>query len=110
MTRERPSKGSLLESALGDLVEEWRRRAANSRARAAAWLCSQAVALAMYLLVGHAGAAVRDTAMSLRRGVSSGGRELRHAVRTLRHTPWYSLAVIGVLAAGMALAATVFAV
>ena len=110
MTRERPSKGSLLESALGDLVEEWRRRAANSRARAAAWLCSQAVALATYLLVGHAGGAIRDTATSLRRGVSSGERELRHAVRTLRRAPWYSLAVIGVLAAGMALAATVFAV
>ena len=36
--------------------------------------------------------------------------ELRHAFRSLRHSPWYSATVIGVSALGIALATTVFAV
>ena len=36
--------------------------------------------------------------------------ELRHALRTLRRAPWYSATVVGVIAIGMALSTTVFAV
>jgi putative ABC transport system permease protein len=35
---------------------------------------------------------------------------IRHAVRSLRQTPWYSLTVIGTIALSMALATTVFAI
>jgi len=36
--------------------------------------------------------------------------ELRHAARSLRRAPWYSATVVGVIALGMALSTTVFAV
>jgi len=36
--------------------------------------------------------------------------DLRYAVRTLWRAPWYSATVIGVIALGMALSTTVFAV
>ena len=36
--------------------------------------------------------------------------DLRHTLRALRHAPWYSSTVIGVIALGMALATTAFAV
>lgn len=36
--------------------------------------------------------------------------DLRHALRSLRRTPWYAATVVGVIALGMALATTVFAV
>ncbi len=36
--------------------------------------------------------------------------DLRHAFRSLRRTPWYAITVVGVIALGMALATTVFAV
>ena len=36
--------------------------------------------------------------------------DLRQTFRALRHAPWYSSTVIGVIALGMALATTVFAV
>jgi hypothetical protein len=34
----------------------------------------------------------------------------RHALRSLRHTPWYSVTVIGTIALSMMLATTVFAI
>ena len=36
--------------------------------------------------------------------------DLRHTLRTLRRAPWYSATVVGVIAIGMALSTTVFAV
>ena len=45
-----------------------------------------------------------------RRGGSSIGTDVRVTLRTLRHAPWYSATVIGVVAVTLALATTVFAV
>ena len=42
--------------------------------------------------------------------VASMGRDLRHATRSLRATPWYSAAVIAVFALGLALSTVVFAI
>ena len=38
------------------------------------------------------------------------GRDLRHAARSLRRAPWYSLAAVAVIALSMTLATTTFAV
>jgi len=43
-------------------------------------------------------------------GSGGAGGDLRYAVRSLRRAPWYSVTVIGVIALGMSLATTVFAV
>ena len=101
---------SLTESVLGDLMEERRRRARESRLRAALWFWSQAAILSLYLSLAHVAAAIGNGVTSLRRAMSAGGRELRHSIRTLRHAPWYSIAVVSVLAASLVLATTVFAV
>ena len=52
----------------------------------------------------------------MRQAIASGMRggglfrgELRQALRALRRTPWYSVTVVGVIALGIALATTVFA-
>ncbi len=45
-----------------------------------------------------------------RRGGSSLGTDVRFTLRALRHAPWYSATVVGVVAVTLALATTVFAV
>jgi hypothetical protein len=44
------------------------------------------------------------------RTIASFLRDLRHAVRVLRHTPWYATSAIAILAIGIALATVVFAI
>jgi predicted permease len=48
--------------------------------------------------------------MNSLRQVQSLGRDVRQAIRALRRTPWYSFTVVTVVALGIALATTVFAV
>jgi hypothetical protein len=48
--------------------------------------------------------------MNSLREVDSLWRDIRQAIRSLRRTPWYSITAISVIALGIALATTVFAV
>jgi hypothetical protein len=100
---------ALADSIAGDLDELRGRRASRSRVAAALWFWREAAGI----LLHAATARVRDT---LDAGTAWRGRpgrfagDLRHAVRSLRAAPWYAATVIGVMALGIALSATVFAV
>jgi predicted permease len=95
-----------VEPVLVDLLEDYRdQQRTAGRARAAWWLLRESQSLA---------AAYRRHRPNIDRPHASPGpgawRELRRAVRALRHAPWYAGAVIVVLTLGIALSTTVFAV
>lgn len=90
---------------LGDLAEDLTRHRATSGAlRSTLWLLGEVRSLTRSYRVQQSS---RTHGLHL---WAAATRELHHAVRSLRHAPGYSLAVIGVLALGMTLATTVFAV
>lgn len=96
-----------VEPVLVDLFEDYReRRRTSGRVRAAVWLVRESHSLASaYRRHGQAGAGGSRAST-----LAAAGREVRHALRALRHAPWYAAAVIVVLTLGVALSTTVFAV
>jgi predicted permease len=100
----------LADSILGDLEEQRRRRAKRSPVLARLWFWHRSVALAMFFAVA---AAFKSSPASGTGRASFGrglGTDLRYALRSLRKAPWYAVTVVGVIALGMTLATTVFAV
>jgi predicted permease len=100
---------ALADSIAGDLEELRRRRTSRSRVCGALWFWREAAGVLLHAAVHR----VRDTMDGRRAWHGRPGRaagDLRHAVRSLRAAPWYSATVIGVMALGIALSATVFAV
>jgi predicted permease len=99
---------TLAESIAGDLAEERRRRAsARSPIAAAFWFWRSSLAVTIYFLSRR----IRDTLSDFARSLQFGSRgEWRQSLRSLRRTPWYSLAVILVIALSLTLATTVFAI
>ena len=96
-----------VEPVLVDLFEDYsEHRQTVGRVRAALWLLRESHSLsAAYRR--HRPAVVSGSGGS---NLAAAVRELRQAVRALRHTPWYSAAVIAVFTLGVALSTTVFAV
>jgi putative ABC transport system permease protein len=100
---------ALADSIAGDLDELRHRRASRSRLIAALWFWRDAAGILLHAAMTR----VRDTLGGRRAWRGRPGRaagDLRHAVRALRAAPWYAATVIGVMALGIALSATVFAV
>jgi predicted permease len=104
------SDTALAESIAGDLEEQRRQRAARSRVLAALWFWRRWLSIAMFL----GWARMKTTLIEMFRGGPrrSGrlGRDVRYSLRALQRARWYALTVIGVIALGMTLATTVFAV
>jgi predicted permease len=102
----------LAEAIVGDLVEERERRARTSHSRAAVWFWWQVLTIAFGASRQRAADRVRDTWRWMMRPGSLGivVGDARYAVRSLVRAPWYSVAVIGVIALAVTLATTVFAV
>lgn len=95
-----------LAPALGDLAEDFARyRDSSGTWRSSLWLLREVRSLTR----SYGDRRIRPIANP--RFVLTGTvRELRHALRAVRRAPWYATAVVGVLALGMVLATTVFAV
>ncbi|MEX2271402.1 MAG: FtsX-like permease family protein [Vicinamibacterales bacterium] len=98
----------LADSIAGDLHEERLRRSARGTAAGTAWYWRTALTMLTAVAAARALAGIRRLASAFNAG--GHGRDLRHALRSLRRAPWYAAAVIGVIALSMALATTVFAV
>jgi predicted permease len=98
---------ALADSIAGDLDELRRGRASRSRAAAALWFWREAIAILLHAAARRMRGAAADGA-AWRPGRV--GSDLRYALRSLRGSSWYAGTVIGVMALGIALAATVFAV
>ncbi len=98
----------LADDIIGDLLEERERRARTSRPAAAVWYWRQSLAILAYIGLRSC----RVSLAGLLQSVRSAGRQhhFRQAFRSVRHTPWYSATITGVMALSLALAATVFAV
>ena len=99
---------TLAESILGDLEEQRRTRARQSAVRAAVWYWRSALAILLY-------ATIRRSLDALVLLVAPAGRpfragEVRHSVRRLRRSPWYTTTVIGTVALTTALVTTTFAI
>ena len=94
---------------LGDLTEQRRRHARTSPVRATLWFWRAFMGIALFI-------GGRRGLDSIRRwvnsgfGFSGGTNDLRHGIRGLKRTPWYSMTAIGVIALGMSLTMTAFAV
>ena len=99
---------ALAESIAGDLLEQRALRARRSRAGATAWYCAAAFAIVGHIVVRKASALVQNWRRSL--AGLPGRPDLRHAIRSLRRSPWYAAAVIAVISLGLTLAATTFAI
>ncbi|MEX2271523.1 MAG: FtsX-like permease family protein [Vicinamibacterales bacterium] len=100
---------ALADAMMSDLTSERRRHARKSPALAALWFWRTAIGLVGHLAATRLRARVSsplEGAVSLARGRG----DLRHAIRSLRRAPWYSIAAVGVIALGMAFATTAFAV
>lgn len=95
----------LADSILGDLEEERRRRAMSKPVQAAAWMTTTVVLI--LLRTGLTRLAERCRAV-LTSGTGGIG-DLRQACRGLGRTRWYSITAVGVIALGMSLATTAFA-
>lgn len=100
---------ALADAMISDLTDERLSRAQESPFLAALWFWRTSIGLVGHLAVARfrerVSSPLKD-ALSLVRG----GGGLRHAIRSLRRAPWYSVAVVGVIALGMAFATTAFAV
>jgi len=100
---------ALADAIVGDLEELQRARARQSRLAAALWFCREAIAILLHVAGRRLfGGIQRATAWTPRPGRFAA--DLRYAARSLRGSPWYAVTVVGVLALGMALSTTVFAV
>ncbi len=101
---------ALAESIAGDLEEQRRRRAERSRIGAELWFWRRSMAIAAFF----AGTLMRTLLARIFHGSApnAGGwnSDIRYSLRSLRQSPWYAATVIGVIALGMTLATTVFAV
>jgi hypothetical protein len=100
---------ALASSALGDLEEGRRRRAARGRLQAILWFYTTLCTLVIHVACRVA----RDAAHSLfarRLGATGLAGELRQALRALRRTPITSLVVIGTFALGVGANAAIFSV
>lgn len=94
------------EFVLGDLEEEWRRRAGHSHGDAAVWLIRQAVVCILTPAPRQSTAAdVGD----LRRGRLSAGHLWREVRRSFRARPLFIATCVGILAAGIGSATAVSA-
>jgi predicted permease len=101
----------LADDVVGDLTEQRRQGSRTGGLITAVWIRARArywraaLGIVVYLLLQRGRALMRQR-------ISLGGRrgELRHAIRSLRRTPWYSLTVVAVIALSMAIATTAFAV
>jgi predicted permease len=100
---------ALAEAIVGDLEELQRARARRSRPGAALWFWREAIAILLHIAGRRAVARIqRATAWRPRPGRFVA--DVRYAARSLRGSPWYAVTVVGVLALGMALSTTVFAI
>jgi predicted permease len=98
---------ALAESIVGDLEEQRRARAADSRIRANAWYVKAVAGLAASLMLRR----LRESHLDVFTGRGFSPRvEARQALRSLRRTPWYAAAVVVVIALSVALSATAFAI
>ena len=94
---------------LGDLREDYdRQRALHSQWRAAFWLVRECVSL----IVAYRTSRGRRVSPAPRarltvRGITA---DLRYALRSLRHAPWYAATVSAVMALGMAMTIAIFAI
>ena len=104
------TNAALADSIAGDLEEERRRRRARSRTGAHLWFWRRAFAISAYMLGQRVRTLSGDLLSQGAAHISSFGGDIRHASRSLRRTPWYSVTVIGVVALSVSLATTVFAV
>lgn len=101
---------ALADSIAGDLEEQRRRRAKRSRLGAEFWFWRRSVAIALFLGRTQFRALVARAFGRRGAGPSGIGSDLSYSIRALRRAPAYTATVIGVIALGMALATTVFAV
>lgn len=101
---------AMADSIAGDLAEQRRRRAERSPVAARLWCWRRSLAIAFFFMA----VALRTTLTRIVRESAAGaggfGGDVRYALRSLRRSPWYAATVIGVIALGMTLATTVFAV
>jgi putative ABC transport system permease protein len=87
----------------------WRQERPRAPLRAAAWTIRQIVRAIGVGASLHVARWWRRVSMTAG-GRGSVGADFTYAIRGLRRTPWYVCTTVGVLAAGMALATTAFAV
>jgi putative ABC transport system permease protein len=101
---------ALAESIAGDLEEQRRRRAGKSRVMAKLWFWRRTAAITLYF--GRAQMQALLARVFHQKFASPGGigSDLKFSIRALRRAPAYTTTVIGVIALGMTLATTVFAV
>jgi predicted permease len=100
---------ALADAIDGDLEELRRAHAGRSRLAAAFWFWSEAARILLHI----AGRRVRvraRSAIAWRPRPARFVADFRYAARSLRGSPWYAGTVVGVLALGIALSTTVFAV
>jgi hypothetical protein len=94
---------------LGDLIELRRHQERTSPIRAALWFWRAVTGVALFIGIRRGREALRAwTGAGF--GFSGGLNDLRQASRSLARTPWYSVTAIGVIALGMSVATTAFAV
>ena len=94
---------------LGDLTEQRWRLARTSPVRAALWFWRAVLGVAFFIGLRRITDAVRAWRIS-GLGLAGGLNDFKQAGRSLKRTPWYSITAIGVIALGMSLATTSFAV
>lgn len=91
------------EAALGDLSEEYRRRARTSPLGARVWYGAQAASIVAYRVVGDRGGGRRGADSDLR-------ADLRWSLRVIVRHPGFAAGVIAVLGVGLGANAAVFSV
>lgn len=100
---------ALADAIVGDLEEQRHARAKDAPIRAWLWLLRTTVGLTIYFAVRAAADALRELTRNHVRTLRV-LRDWRHALRTLRRTPWYTTTAIGVVTLSMALAVTIVAI
>lgn len=100
---------ALADSIFGDLDELRHKRGSRGRAAATLWFWREIAGIVLYASARRAVESARRAA-AFRPDLARLARELRHAVRSSRAAPWYSATVVAVMALGIALAVTIFAV
>lgn len=101
---------ALADSIAGDLEEQRRRRAARSPIIATLWFWRRSLAIVVFMGVSQLITTVSGLFGAGLMRAGGLGSDVRYAVRSLRKSPWYAATVVGVIALGMTLATTVFAV
>ena len=101
--------GDAASAILGDLTEQRWHHARTSPIRATLWFWRSFMGIAFFIGARRGLDALRRWVRS-GFGFSGGLHDWQHAARALKRTPWYSVTAIGVIALGMSLATTAFAV